>query len=107
MNDHQLIQSLEQYLGLTIQQENDSEALHRIIADHINHLIQNDFHRLISLLYRIDINEDKLKILLKDNEGTDAGLIIADLIIERQLEKIKTREQFKQENNDNNENEMW
>jgi hypothetical protein len=106
MND-QLIQNLGQYLELAIPSTNDREALRYFIADHINQLIETDFHRLISLLYRIDVNEEKLKKLLKDNEKADAGLIIADLIIERQLEKIKSREQFKQKDNDKGEDEKW
>ena len=39
----------------------------------------------------IDVDEARLKKLLKDNAGEDAGMIIARLIIERQLQKIVTR----------------
>jgi hypothetical protein len=47
------------------------------------------------VLYRIDVSEPKLKKLLHANPKTDASVIIADLLIERQAEKIKTRESFK------------
>ncbi|KYP15391.1 hypothetical protein [Flavihumibacter sp. CACIAM 22H1] len=71
-------------------------ALRLALADWVNGLIQQDMQELIRVLYRIDISEPKLKYLLKEKVGEDASLIIADLIIERQLQKIKTRQQFKQ-----------
>jgi hypothetical protein len=73
----------------------------------INELIQNDFQKLISILYRLDINEDRLMQLLKNYPGSDAGIIIGELIIERQLQKINSREAFRQDNPDINENEKW
>lgn len=65
----------------------------------MNKLITDDFAGLINLLYRLDISESKLKLLLTDNPGEDAGKLIATLIIERQQQKIKTREQFRREEN--------
>lgn len=69
-----------------------------MLAVYINKLIQTDFHKLISILYRLDVSEAKLRRLLEENTGNDAGLIIANLIIERQLQKIKSRK----ENTNNN-----
>jgi hypothetical protein len=66
------------------------------LAAYINNLIKNDFDKLIAYLYRIDVNEQKLKLLLQQFPEEDAGSIIASLIIERQQQKIKTREQFRQ-----------
>lgn len=73
----------------------------------INELIENDFNRLIQMLYRLDISESKLKKLLQTHKNTDAAEIIADLIIERQLEKIKSRRAYKQRDSDIDENEKW
>ena len=64
----------------------------------INDLLLNDFSRLVSLLYRVDVSEQKLKNLLQQNTQTDAAVLIADLLIERQLEKIKWRNAFKGNN---------
>jgi hypothetical protein len=63
------------------------------LANYLNELIQNDFNQLINLLYRIDIDEQKLKKTLKENSG-DAGLLFAELIIQRQLQKVKTRKEY-------------
>jgi len=68
------------------------EALSQLAA-YINQLILANFEHLIQLLYRMDVSEMKIKKLLKDNPTMDAGKTIAVLIIERQIQKIK----FKQE----------
>ncbi|HVT84753.1 MAG TPA: hypothetical protein VHD35_06105 [Chitinophagaceae bacterium] len=77
------------------------------LASFINDLIINDFAQLVQMLYRIDISEKKLKKLLTDNADKDAGKIIAEMIIERQLQKIKSRQQFSQRDNNIDENEKW
>ena len=64
------------------------------LGAYINYLIQNNFEKLVSILYKIDINEDKLRQLLQKNRNENAGKIIAGLIIERQLKKIDTRKNF-------------
>jgi len=68
--------------------------LEKLLSGIINDLITNDFSRLIAVLYRLDISEKKLKELLKNSINTSAGDIIAEMIIERQTEKIKTRKFF-------------
>ncbi len=60
-------------------------------------MIDRDFNGLLNLLYRLDINENKLRKLLEDIPNEDAGRIIAAMIIERQLQKKKSKEMFKQE----------
>lgn len=85
------------------------DSYHRLkesLSDNINHLITNDFSRLISVLYRLDISEKKLKQLLKNCTDTSAGDIIAKMIIERQLQKIKTRDSFTG-NNTFSDEERW
>jgi hypothetical protein len=76
------------------------------LARIIEELIARDFPRLINILYRLDVDEQKLKNELKDNPGSPAGLQIANLIVERQLEKLKTRKQT-DKNVDIPDNERW
>ena len=77
------------------------------LAAGINEMINNDFSGLINLLYRFDIDEKKLRDLLSADSGKDAGIIIADLLIERQLQKEKTRKEFNKDQNEIDENEKW
>ena len=57
----------------------------------INELISKDFTRLVQVLYSADVSESKLKKQLEDYPGTDASAIIADLLLERQIQKIKAK----------------
>jgi hypothetical protein len=85
------------------------EALTDILSIRINELISSDFSRLLTLLYRIDIDEMQLRRLLRDHPDQDAGLIIARLILSRQREKAAAREAFKRSANDSEipEDERW
>jgi len=69
------------------------------LIQYINHLLVYDFNKLVQILYRVDVSEQKLKELLKANAQTDAATIIAALLIQRQIEKIKTEEAFKPNDN--------
>ena len=77
----------------------EKEELKQRLIVHINDLLLNDFNKLIHILYRVDVSEQKLKTLLRDNPQTDAAAIIADLLIERQEQKIKTKQSFKTRDN--------
>lgn len=81
--------------------------LRRQLSISINEMILSDFDNLVLLLYRLDIDETKLRKILNENHASDAGNIIADLIIERQLQKIKSRQQFSQRDNNISEEEKW
>jgi hypothetical protein len=70
------------------------EELVQELAKHINEMIVHDFPRLIHMLYMIDVNEGKLKEMLRSNKGTDAALMIAHLVVERQKQKQRSRELF-------------
>jgi hypothetical protein len=65
------------------------EKLFQQLVDLINQLILNNFERLIQLLYRLDVSEAKLKSLLQQHPDKNAGNLIAQLIIERQIQKVK------------------
>jgi hypothetical protein len=59
----------------------------KMISQYINDLLLNDFPRLVQLLYRIDVSEEMLKTTLKNNPNTEAGELIAALLVKRQDEK--------------------
>ena len=78
----------------------NDDLLIQQLADYINQLILVNFERLVQLLYRIDVSEAKLKYLLKENPAEDAGRIIALLIIERQIQKIKFKKEMSENERD-------
>jgi hypothetical protein len=65
------------------------------MAEFINSLIDKDFSRLVQLLYRLDVSEDKLKSVLLEHPTGDAGDMIANLIIERIAQREKAKEMFR------------
>lgn len=73
----------------------------------INDLILHNFEKLVSLLYRLDVNEKKLRQMLAQQHEVNAADTIASLVIERQLEKIKSRKDNRRDSNDINEEEKW
>lgn len=82
------------------------DLLYTKLKEEVNHLINEDFDKLVQILYRIDVPEKKLRQLLMDNPTTDAADTIAKLIMERQIQKARSRAQFKP-NRDIPEDEKW
>ena len=101
-----LIEDINQSLELSLPVTISSEELKEKLTAFINDLINHDFEKLVFYLYRIDVNEAKMKKLLDQRDGENAAGLIADLIIERQIEKIKSRKETKK-NGDIPEDEKW
>lgn len=69
------------------------------LAAFINQLIDQDFSRLVQLLYRLDVSETRLKTILLENPTGDAGNMIAHLIIERIRQREENKLRFKTDTN--------
>ncbi|MFI5188466.1 MAG: hypothetical protein ACHQF0_17170 [Chitinophagales bacterium] len=100
-----IISELSQSMEIDLHEKRSIEELKLALTDHINYLITHDFNKLMRILYRVDVSEKVLRANLKNNES-DAGNVIAGMIIDRQLQKIETKRQFKT-NDDIPENEKW
>lgn len=70
-----------------------AEDFQQVLAKVIRHLLDNDFERLLNGLYRIDVSEEKVKAAMATQGGVADK--IALLIIEREMQKVVTREQHK------------
>ena len=66
------------------------DRLTRLVA----YLMEKDFGKLLQVLYRIDIPEEKLKAALASNEGSPSELV-AQMIFEREMQKVETRKRYK------------
>jgi hypothetical protein len=106
MKNEQPLLEISKELGVIVN-EMDHSLGKQILAEKINELITNDFQKLVSILYRMDVSEIKLKQLLNENPGTNSALIITDLMIERQAEKIRSRQQFNKRDENINDDEKW
>jgi hypothetical protein len=74
--------------------EAEKQEVKQQLETYINHLIDTDFARLVQLLYTVDIDEKKLKNLLREQPEKDAAALMTDLILTRQQEKAQSRQQF-------------
>ena len=104
MKSEQVLEEVSKELEVIVK---DDTITKQVLVDKINDLINNDFQKLVLILYRVDVSEIKLKQLLNENPGTNAALIIADLMIERQAEKIRFRQQFNKRDENISDDERW
>jgi hypothetical protein len=94
-NEASLLTELQESLPVKTDGRPTMEELTLRMAEYVNGLIEGDFQQLVSMLYSIDVSESRLRSVLKTHPGEDAGRLIAELIIERQLQKIRTRYQYR------------
>lgn len=93
---------------LELSPEVDENAAFDSLANAINNLLVSNPDKMISILYRLDVSDEKIKFALQKNPGEDAGKLIAQLMIERQKARIRARKEFGKGNDPTiNENEKW
>ncbi len=103
MNKQIIIEEVNQELqnfGLPIKENVHSYTdLLQDLSYYINHLITNDFNKLIVILYRLDVSEEQVNELLKQQPNELASDSISKLIIERQQKKMQMKATFKKDEN--------
>ncbi len=77
------------------------------LVNGINDLLVHQFDKLVGILYRLDVNETKLRRAIEEAKGTDAAKLIAELIIERQVEKIHSRKKYRGPERLDDDEEKW
>lgn len=107
MNTPAIIQAVNQEFALTLPDTLTEDAVRAKLAIHINELILHRFDHLVQLLYRMDVSEKKLKQLLQDHPGTDAGHLIAGLVLDREQQKMNSRRQFSKPRPTDPDAEAW
>ena len=72
----------------------EKKTIRARLAQHLNDLLLHDFAALVQVLYRVDVPEANVKTVLQQNPGTDAGELLADLLLQRMKEKEAVRKKF-------------
>lgn len=106
MDNAELVKWLNKELQTELPQDIPPDKLLQTLSGFINQLIQTDFQKLVSILYKSDVSENKLKLLLEQNFNQDTAPLIAKLLIEREEQKINLRRQFSDKKNIS-EDEKW
>jgi hypothetical protein len=57
----------------------------------IIHLIENNFEKLCQAMYRLDVSETKFHQVMTERPFEEIPSSIADLVIEREMQKVRTR----------------
>jgi len=72
------------------------EEFRKYLTEKIKILLDEKFDTLVNILYRIDISEKKLSQLFSGKNRDSIPASLADMIIDRQLEKIRLRKLYKE-----------
>ena len=76
------------------------EELVAVLAERIANMMDGDRDMLLSLLYRLDIEEPKINQAMALNQLIPTNIGLARLIIERQKERNESRKKYKQDSID-------
>ena len=93
------------HLELEIASYRHYDQFMEALRHYVNKLVNEDFTKLVRILYRMDISENKLRNLLADHPDADASVIISEMMMEREIKKVETRQQYK--TSGDSEEEKW
>lgn len=72
------------------------EELFDLLANQVAYMIEHQLEMLMSLMYRLDIDEKKVNFALSPFSPEPANIGIAKLVLERQKQRIFTKSFYKQ-----------
>jgi hypothetical protein len=90
----ELINHLEKDFALEkqlIPTQNDLAIIRLHLINRVKQLIARDYQRFLNSLYQIDINEIKVREIIHSKNKITIPERLADLIIDRQVQRIKTQ----------------
>ncbi len=58
----------------------EKSAIKKELSAYLNYLLINDFPALVQILYRVDVSEQRLKTVLKENKEADVGDLLTELM---------------------------
>jgi hypothetical protein len=73
----------------------DRNSVREKLAILIAHLIQNNFEKLCQAMYRLDVSEARFDQVMHEKPIEEIPYAIADLVIEREMQKVRTRVLYK------------
>lgn len=80
----------------TNDQDDEQEVLIKFMAQRIEEMMSGDFEALMSMMYRLDVAELKIRKALAPGNPENPARGLAKLIIERQRQRMETREKYRQ-----------
>lgn len=77
------------------------DELHNRLQVFVAELLEHNFEKLCNMIYRHDVNENKFHTVLQHGTLVEQSARIADLILDREMEKVRTRQAYKSGKNKN------
>ena len=79
-------------------QGNLFEQLFDVVYPIINKLITNNYQQFLNILYRIDVNELKLKQEMAKVDANQYSEVVTRLVLQKELQKVIIRNIYSKEN---------
>jgi len=95
-HDIEISKKIEKELEISIPEKLSNEEMLKHIADRVEQMLKGDPDLLMSYLYRLDVEEKKINHAL-ETAITPAHVTFANLIWERQKQRIETKKKYKQD----------
>jgi hypothetical protein len=73
----------------------DFDSFHKALTLLLRTMLYNDYHRLINILYKMDIDEKKYTRLFKELPSNEIPEGLANLMIERAKQKAEMRRKYR------------
>jgi hypothetical protein len=89
---------LNQHFGTTEFKASTLDGLHMQTAAAVCHLLRNNLSKLLQILYRIDVDEQKVRKVMASQTTAEVADNMAHLIIKRELQKVQTRFMYNRQN---------
>ncbi|RLD38971.1 MAG: hypothetical protein DRI74_02305 [Bacteroidetes bacterium] len=81
----------EEETALKLHNDLTENDLKLYLQNVITWYIETDFHTLVNIFYRLDIHEQKFNTIVDTQMGDELTSGLADLVLEREMQKAKTR----------------
>lgn len=89
---------LEKQFGISIPNTSahTREQIETLLAEHLVYMLHYEMEKLLQALYRIDVDEKKVKDVFAQNNPKVIAPALAALIMDRELQKAQSRRDHKQ-----------
>ena len=96
--------ALQRDWGLQLPDQLSEEAIFHLLAQKIVGVLERGPEVFFQLMYRLDVSEKKLNEVMLDQ---DVVAKIARLVYDRQLQKIQSRQAFRESKDENDPELKW
>lgn len=99
MGDHfsDVSNVITQELDINVNEKANEQDLIDAIALRVMNYMDGEIELLFSYLYRLDIQEEKINTIMNEATEDPTHVALAKLIYTRQMERVKTKQTYKQE----------